>query len=80
MAKPTETEGKGESFDLDKFRRLLQLMEKYGVSEANLQNEQETWKVRRGPRTVSFGGPQMPMAPMPQMAMERQIGWWGMTC
>jgi acetyl-CoA carboxylase biotin carboxyl carrier protein len=69
MAKPTETEGKGESFDLDKFRRLLQLMEKYGVSEANLQNEQETWKVRRGPRTVSFGGPQMPMAPMPQMAM-----------
>ena len=44
-------------------------MEKYGVSEANLQNEQETWKVRRGPRTVSFGGPQMPMAPMPQMAM-----------
>lgn len=67
MAKPTESEGKGESFDLDKFRKLLQLMEKYGVSEANLQNDQETWKVRRGPRTVSYGGPPMPMMSAPQL-------------
>ncbi len=71
MAKPNapESEGKGDSFDLDKFRKLLQLMEKYGVSEANLQNDQESWKVRRGPRTVSFGGPQMPMS-MPGPAMQ----------
>ena len=26
MAKPVENEEKGESFDLDKFRKLLQLM------------------------------------------------------
>lgn len=66
MAKPSESEEKGGSFDLEKFRKLLQLMEKFGVTEANLQNDQESWKVRRGPRTVSYGGP-MPMAPPPSM-------------
>jgi acetyl-CoA carboxylase biotin carboxyl carrier protein len=50
MAKSVENEEKGESFDLDKFRKLLQLMEKFDVSEVNLQNEEESWKIRRGPR------------------------------
>lgn len=50
MAKSVENEEKGESFDLDKFRKLLQLMEKFDVSEVNLQNEDESWKIRRGPR------------------------------
>ena len=54
MAKPVENEDKGESFDLDKFRKLLQLMEKYGVTEVNLQNDEESWKVRRGPRQVAY--------------------------
>ncbi|MBL8816260.1 MAG: acetyl-CoA carboxylase biotin carboxyl carrier protein [Planctomyces sp.] len=54
MAKPNETEDKGGSFDLERFRKLLQLMEKYGVTEANLQNDQESWKVRRGPRQVAY--------------------------
>jgi len=58
MAKPVENEEKGESFDLDKFRKLLQLMEKFGVSEVNLQNDEESWKVRRGPRQVAFAQPQ----------------------
>lgn len=64
MAKPSDSEEKGGSFDLDKFRKLLQLMEKYGVTEANLQNDQESWKVRRGPRTVSYGGPAPAAAPV----------------
>ena len=50
MAKSVENEEKGESFDLDKFRKLLQLMEKFDVSEVNLQNEEESWKIRRVPR------------------------------
>lgn len=58
MAKPVENEEKGESFDLDKFRKLLQLMEKFGVSEVNLQNEDESWKIRRGPRQVMVSQPQ----------------------
>ena len=32
MAKSVENEEKGESIDLDKFRKLLQLMEKFDVS------------------------------------------------
>ncbi|MCP4175010.1 MAG: acetyl-CoA carboxylase biotin carboxyl carrier protein [Fuerstiella sp.] len=51
MAKPDGAD-KG-SFDLDKFRRLLQLMEKHGVTEANLQKDGESWKVRRGPKQVA---------------------------
>jgi acetyl-CoA carboxylase biotin carboxyl carrier protein len=54
MAKPMDTEDKGESFDLDKFRKLLQLMEKFGVTEVALQNEEESWKIRRGPRQVAY--------------------------
>ena len=56
MAKPVENEEKGESFDLDKFRKLLQLMEKFGVSEVNLQNDEESWKIRRGPK-VTYAQP-----------------------
>jgi len=59
MAKPEGAE-KG-SFDLDRFRKLLQLMEKYGVTEANLKKDGESWKVRRGPRQVAMG-PEMAMA------------------
>jgi len=62
MAKPTDSDS---SFDLDRFRRLLQLMQKYGVTEANLTKDGESWKVRRGPKQVS-SAPQMSFAP-PQM-------------
>lgn len=52
MGKPSDSEG---SFDLERFRRLLQLMQKYGVTEANLTKEGESWKVRRGPKQVTMG-------------------------
>ena len=72
MAKPVENEEKGDSFDLDRIRKLLQLMEKFDVSEINLQNDDESWKIRRGPR-VAFAPPSppagyampMPTAPVP---------------
>ncbi|MDG1896108.1 MAG: acetyl-CoA carboxylase biotin carboxyl carrier protein [Fuerstiella sp.] len=60
MAKP-EGADKG-SFDLDKFRKLLQLMEKHGVTEANLQKDGESWKVRRGPKQVTVA-PEATVAP-----------------
>jgi acetyl-CoA carboxylase biotin carboxyl carrier protein len=68
MAKPVETEDKGDSFDLDKFRKLLQLMEKFGVTEVALQNEEESWKIRRGPRQVAYAPTAYPaeFAAMPQ--------------
>lgn len=59
MGKQTDSEG---SFDLDRFRKLLQLMEKYGVTEANLQKDGESWKVRRGPKHIAVA-PEMAIAP-----------------
>lgn len=56
MAKSVENEDKGDSFDLDRIRKLLQLMEKFDVSEINLQNDDESWKIRRGPR-VAYAQP-----------------------
>lgn len=54
MAKSGDGEDKGTSFDLERFRKLLQLMEKFGVTEVNLQNEAESWKIRRGPKTIGL--------------------------
>ncbi len=69
MAKPVDSEEKGESFDLDKFRKLLQLMEKFDVSEVNLQNDEESWKIRRGPRYAQpTFNPGFAQAPMMQAA------------
>ncbi len=65
MPKAPEPDDK-TGFNLQKFRRLLQLMEKYGVTEANLTKDGESWKVRRGPKRVAvapevtFGAPAFP--------------------
>jgi acetyl-CoA carboxylase biotin carboxyl carrier protein len=52
MAKTPETGPKDESFDLDRLRKLFNLMDKFGVTEVNLQNDAESWRIRRGPRHV----------------------------
>jgi len=68
MAKPVENEEKSDSFDLDRIRKLLQLMEKFDVSEINLQNDDESWKIRRGPR-VAYAQPAPTQGyPVPMMA------------
>jgi acetyl-CoA carboxylase biotin carboxyl carrier protein len=51
MAKSSD--GDSGSFDLDRLRKLLQLMEKYGVTETQLTKDGESWKVRRGPKEVA---------------------------
>ncbi len=58
MAKPTSS---GGSFDLDRLKKLLQMMEKHGVTEVNLEAGDERWKVRRGPKEV-YAAPAAPMA------------------
>lgn len=65
MAKPT---GSDNSFDLDRFRKLLQLMEKFGVTEANLTKDGESWKVRRGPKQVAVAPEMTYAAPQPVAA------------
>jgi acetyl-CoA carboxylase biotin carboxyl carrier protein len=72
MAKSSD--GDSGSFDLDRFRKLLQLMEKYGVTETQLTKDGESWKVRRGPKEVAaapaqvaapLAAPLVPAAPTP---------------
>ncbi len=61
MAKPIDSE---TNFDLDRFRKLLQLMEKFDVTEANLTKDGESWKVRRGPKHAHYAAPPV-YAPAP---------------
>lgn len=64
MAKPIDSDS---NFDLDRFRKLLQLMEKFDVTEANLTKDGESWKVRRGPKHVNYAPP-VGYAPAPPAA------------
>lgn len=63
MAKSSES-GSEDSFDLDQLRKLLQLMEKFDVTETSLQKNGESWKLRRGPRHVAVA----PQAMAPAVA------------
>ncbi len=65
MAKSSD--GDSSSFDLDRFRKLLQLMEKYGVTETQLTKNGESWKVRRGPKQVAVA-PEQISVPTPALA------------
>ena len=65
MAKSSD--GDSGSFDLDRFRKLLQLMEKYGVTETQLTKDGESWKVRRGPKQVAVA-PEQIAVPVPAAA------------
>jgi acetyl-CoA carboxylase biotin carboxyl carrier protein len=37
-----------ESFNLDKLKELIELMEKHGLSEVHLRHGSEQWRLRRG--------------------------------
>jgi acetyl-CoA carboxylase biotin carboxyl carrier protein len=52
MARNSDTDAPQESFDLERLRKLFAMMDKFGVTEVNLQNEAEAWRIRRGPRQV----------------------------
>lgn len=62
-----ETPGPSESFDLERVRELMELMEKHGLTEVNLKRGDQRWSLRRGslePPVVL----QAPMAGMPAPA------------
>lgn len=40
------------SFDLERVRELIEMMEKHGVTEVNLRKADERWVLRRGPAEV----------------------------
>jgi acetyl-CoA carboxylase biotin carboxyl carrier protein len=57
------------SFDLDRVRELIEIMEQHGVTEVNLRKADERWVLRRGPAEVinmlSPGGYAPPSFPAP---------------
>ena len=57
-------------FNLAAVKELMELMEKHGATSINLDNGDETWRIRRGPATVPYMAGPMPMqyapAPAPQ--------------
>ncbi|MGQ0635845.1 MAG: acetyl-CoA carboxylase biotin carboxyl carrier protein [Planctomycetaceae bacterium] len=71
-----EHTGTNESFDLDKLRELIALMETHKLSEIDLRKGGERWRVRRGPEEVvqmfpaaglvSAFPPPFPAAPRPE--------------
>ncbi len=68
MAKSTNPTN---SFDLDQLKKLLQMMEKHGATEVNLESGEERWKVRRGPKevqTVAMAAAPAPVAAAPIVA------------
>ena len=52
-----ETPRSTGSFDLDRVRELIEIMEKHGVTEVNLRKADERWVLRRGPAEVINMGP-----------------------
>lgn len=67
MAKSSES-GSEDSFDLDRLRKLLQLMEKFDVTSTSLQKNGESWKVRRGPQHVNVAPQTIAPAPVAAQA------------
>lgn len=69
MAK-SQTPPPAGPFDLERLKKLLQMMEKHGATEINLESGDERWKVRRGPKEV-YAAPvaapaaNAPVAPAP---------------
>ena len=61
----------GGPFDLNSVRDLLQVMQRFNVTEIDLKNADQTWHVRRGAvASVAAAAPQAapPPAPMPAAA------------
>lgn len=52
------------SFDLAQLRELIEMMEQHGVTEVNLRQAGQQWRLRRGPSTIAMpaAAPAMPMA------------------
>ncbi len=65
MAKAAPRNKKDDSFDLERLRELIEMMEEHGVTEVKLNKGDEKWHLRRGPKEVLQ---MMPGAAPPQVA------------
>jgi acetyl-CoA carboxylase biotin carboxyl carrier protein len=57
-----EDQSSNESFNLDKLKELIELMEKHDLTDVHLRHGAEQWRLRRGPQVVAAA----PVAYSPQ--------------
>jgi acetyl-CoA carboxylase biotin carboxyl carrier protein len=58
-----------QSFDLDKLKKLIEMMEQHDVTEVNLRHGEEQWRLKRGSaELVPFAPPPVQAAPVPTAA------------
>lgn len=48
-----EEQSSNESFNLDKLKELIELMEKHDLTDVHLRHGAEQWRLRRGPQVVA---------------------------
>lgn len=60
--------GSDDIFDLDRLRRLVELMKEHDLSEVDLQQDEQKIKLRRGAEGVVVSAPQAVPAPAAQPA------------
>lgn len=48
-----EDQSPNESFNLDKLKELIELMEKHDLTDVHLRHGEEQWRLRRGPQVVA---------------------------
>jgi acetyl-CoA carboxylase biotin carboxyl carrier protein len=48
-----EDQSSNESFNLDKLKELIELMEKHDLTDVHLRHGEEQWRLRRGPQVVA---------------------------
>jgi acetyl-CoA carboxylase biotin carboxyl carrier protein len=49
----SEEQSSNESFNLDKLKELIELMEKHDLTDVHLRHGDEQWRLRRGPQVVA---------------------------
>ena len=59
-----EDQSPNESFNLDKLKELIELMEKHDLTDVHLRHGAEQWRLRRGPQVVA-AAPAAYAAPAP---------------
>ncbi|MBL6706496.1 MAG: acetyl-CoA carboxylase biotin carboxyl carrier protein [Planctomycetaceae bacterium] len=56
-----EDKSSNESFNLEKLKELIELMEKHDLTDVHLRHGAEQWRLRRGPQVVA-AAPTTPVA------------------
>src|SRR6187399_1016495 len=62
----SETKASSDVFEIDRIRRLVELMKEHDLSEVDLRESRQRIRICRGPKDVPRLAPPSPSAPSPQ--------------